>query len=240
MGCLREWKYDRTLVPFLLKEAFPLVLSGAAVIIYQRIDQVMIGNMIDNQSVGYFATAGKFLDLILFIPLILTQTITPLLVRKREENKIEYEVMKQRCVSIVVWVSIILSLVVSLCAYWLISLTFGEQYLPAVPVLQIMAWKTVGMALSSASGQIIIMEGIQKWAVIRNVIGMVVCVGLNLIFIPRWGIIGAAWVTIITVIISGYLAHYFIPSYRGIAHIQFKAIFAGWMEIVNIKLLLKS
>ena len=34
----------------------------------------MIGNMIDNESVGYFATAGKFLDLTLFLPTVLTQT----------------------------------------------------------------------------------------------------------------------------------------------------------------------
>ena len=41
----------------------------------------MIKNMIDNESVGYFATAGRFLDIILFLPMILVQTITPLLVR---------------------------------------------------------------------------------------------------------------------------------------------------------------
>ena len=40
--------------------------------------------MIDNESVGYFATAGKFLDLTLFLPTVLTQTITPLLVKVRE------------------------------------------------------------------------------------------------------------------------------------------------------------
>lgn len=46
----------------------------------------MIGNMVDKESVGYFATAGKFLDLILFIPMVLTQTITPLLVRVKEKR----------------------------------------------------------------------------------------------------------------------------------------------------------
>ena len=66
IGNINDWKFDRKLVPYLLNESFPLMLSGAAVIIYQRIDTVMIGNMIDEESVGYFATAGKFLELILF------------------------------------------------------------------------------------------------------------------------------------------------------------------------------
>lgn len=52
--------------------------------------------MIDNESVGYFATAGKFLDLTLFLPTVLTQTITPLLVKVRETGtKEEYENKKK-------------------------------------------------------------------------------------------------------------------------------------------------
>lgn len=239
IGKISEWKFDRARVFFYIKESFPLVLSGAAVIIYQRIDQVMIGNMIDKESVGYFATAGKFLDLILFLPMVLTQTITPLLVRAKERNIDEYNQKKQQFVNVVVWVSIILSAFVSLCAYWLIILTFGEKYLLAVPILQIMAFKTVGMALSSSSGQIIIMERIQKWAFIRNLIGCLICIGLNLILIPRYGVIGSAWVTIVTVAFTGCLANIFIPPYHGIMKMQLKALFLGWKDIINIKYMLK-
>lgn len=239
VGNFSEWKYEKNLVPFFLKESFPLVLSGAAVIIYQRIDQVMIGNMIDKTSVGYFATAGKFLDLILFLPMVLTQTVTPLLVRSKERNKIEYTQKKQQFVSIVVWISIILSILVSVMSYWLIHLTYGDKYLPAVPILQVMAFKTVGMALSTSSGQIIIMERIQKWAFIRNIIGCLICISLNLLLIPKYGILGSAWVTIITVTFTGCLANIFIPPYHSIMKIQLHAIFGGWKDLINIKKLLK-
>lgn len=238
VGNIFEWKYDKTIVPFYIKESFPLVLSGAAVIIYQRIDQVMIGNMIDNEAVGYFATAGKFLDLILFLPMVLTQTVTPLLVRAKEYDQKEYEIKKRQFVSIVVWVSIILAVLVSLSAYWLILLTYGNKYLMAVPILQIMAFKTVGMALSSSSGQIIIMERIQKWAFIRNIIGCLICIGLNLLLIPRYGVIGSAWVTIITVAFTGCLANIFIPPYYSIMKIQLHALFLGWKDMLYIKKLL--
>lgn len=235
VGKLRNWKYDKTIVSFLLQEAFPLVLSGAAVIIYQRIDQVMIRNMINNESVGYFATAGKFLDLILFLPAVLTQTITPLLVQAREKNIAEYQRKKQQFVNVVVWLSILLSFFVSAVAYWLIYLTYGEKYLLAVPVLQIMAWKTVGMALSSTSGQIMIIEQIQKWSVIRNIVGCIVCIGLNLLLIPLYGIVGSAWVTIITVSFSGFLVHFFIPPYRSILKTQCIALLWGWKEMRYMK-----
>ena len=240
VGKMSNWRYDSSIVPFYIREAFPLVLSGAAVIIYQRIDQVMIGNMIDKESVCYFATAGKFLDLILFLPMVLTQTITPLLVKAKERDREEYESKKQQFVSIVVWVAILLSVFVSLFAYWLIHFTYGDKYLLAVPILQIMAFKTVGMALSSSSGQIIIMERIQKWAFIRNIIGCLICVGFNLLLIPRFGVIGSAWVTILTVAFTGCLANIFIPPYHKIMKIQLNALFLGWKELIHIKTLMKK
>lgn len=241
VGKITDWRYDKEVAPYLIKQAFPLLLSGAAIIIYQRIDQVMIGNMIDKESVGYFATAGKFLDLILFLPAVLTQTVTPLIVKTYQNGtKEEYEYKSFQFISIVVWVSIILAAFFSVFAYWMIYLTYGVQYLAAVPVLQIMAWKTVGMAISSSGGQLIIIEKIQKWAVFRNLAGCVVCVIFNLILIPMYGIVGSAFVTIITLFVSGFLANYLIPPYRHIFRMECKALVLGWKELRYLKSFVKK
>lgn len=239
VGSVRQWKFDKTIVWFILKESFPLVLSGAAVIIYQRIDQVMIGNMLNKAEVGYFATAGKFVDLIIFLPTVLVQTVTPMLIREKEGYPETYEAKKRTFVSIVTWTSVIISLTFSILAYWLITYTYGEKYSPAIPVLQIMAFKAVGMALSASGGQIIIMERIQKWAFIRNIMGCVLCIALNYFLIPKYGIIGSASVTIVTVIFTGCFANVFIPRYHKVMKIQLYAIFVGWKELVYFKKMLK-
>lgn len=239
VGKMKLWYFKRDMVPFLLKESFPLVLSGAAVVIYQRIDQVMIGSMIDFESVGYFSTAGRFLEIVLFLPTILVQTVTPLLIRAKERSQLEFEHKSRQFVSIVTWFSIIVSFVVMLVAFPLIKYTFGNAYLPAVPVLQILVWKTVGMALSSSGGQLIIMDGIQKWAFIKNLLACFVCIGFNLLLIPKYGIVGSAYVTIITLLFAGCFANILIPPYYKIFKIELYAIFMGWKEILNIKKLLK-
>lgn len=237
-GSVRLWKFDRSIVGFILKESFPLVLSGAAVIVYQRIDQVMIGNMLDKAEVGYFATAGKFVDLIVFLPTVLVQTVTPMLVRAKENSPESYEAKKKTFVSIITWTAIIMSLIVSLVAYWLIMYTYGSKYALAIPVLQIMAFKAVGMALSSSGGQIIIMEQMQKWAFIRNLIGCVICIVLNYLLIPQYGIVGSAIVTIITVMFTGCFANIFIPPYYEVMKIQLYALFLGWKELAYLKKIL--
>lgn len=238
-GSFSTWNFNKKVAIYLMKQSFPLLLSGTAIIIYQRIDQVMISKMIDNASVGYFSTAGKFVELIVFLPVVIAQTISPILIQTKQQSIEEYQKKSQIFINVTVWTSILLSVAVSLCSYFLIRYSFGLEYIAAVPVLQIMAFKAVAMGLSSTGGQLIIIEGIQKFVFVRNIIGCIVCFCLNLILIPKYGIIGSAYVTIITVFTSGFLSNLLIPSYRHIFTMQIKAIVFGWKDILNIKSLLK-
>lgn len=240
VGSIRAWFFDKNTLPYYIKQAFPLVLSGAAIVIYERIDQVMIGDLLNKTEVGYFATAGRFLGLILFLPGIMTQTVVPLLVQSKDRSLVEYEIKAKQVVSIVTWISILLSGFVSSLSYWIIYYTYGVQYLAAVPVLQILAWKTVGMGLSGAAGQLIIIEKIHKWAVFRNLIGCATCICLNLFIIPKYGIIGSAVITIVTVFISGCFSNILIPSYHHILKIEMYALLKGWKHIPELKMFLKN
>lgn len=239
VGRLKDWTFDKNEAKYLAIQGFPLLLSSAAIVVYGKIDQVFIGNILNNTEVGYYSTADKFLTLILYLPGVLCQTVAPLLVKKYQNDYNGYLKMRQQFVNIVVWSTVILSFFVSLSSYFLITLTFGSAFLASVPVLQVLSWKTVGSALSEASGQLIILEKKQKWAAIRNLVGCVVNVGLNLILIPKYGIMGSAWTAILTVLCSGTLANLFIPSYRQIFMVQMKSIAFGWKDIINIKLLLQ-
>src|ERR1700690_1285102 len=77
-GSLFNWRFDLAVAKSLLRASFPMLLSGAAIIIYQKIDQVMIRNMIDSKSVGQFAIASGITEFVIFIPTVIAQTITPL------------------------------------------------------------------------------------------------------------------------------------------------------------------
>ena len=237
VGAIKKWSFSKEIAFYQIKESFPLLLSSAAIIIYQQIDQVMIRNMIDNKALGQFAVASKLTAFVLFLPNVIAQTVTPLLIQAYQTNSSEYEKKRKLFMDMMVWGSILMALILSFCARWIIPFLFGKEYFAAIPVLQIMAWKAVGMSLSSASGQLIIIEGLQKYAVIRNFVGLVVCIILNLLLIPRWGIIGSAWATIATVAFSGYFSNYFIVPYRKIFKVQSISIISGWKSIKNLNII---
>ncbi|MDD3078912.1 MAG: flippase [Paludibacter sp.] len=235
VGKVKDWKFDRHIAKYLIRQSFPLLLSGAAIIIYQRIDQVMIGNMIDKASVGQFSVAGRFSEIAVFIPTIMAQTIAPILVRINESDKNAYKIKAQLFMNFTVWSSIILAILISIFSYWIILFTFGQQYIQAAPVLQIMSFKTIGIALSVTGGQLIIIEHLQKYAFIRNMLGAILCIILNYILIPSLGIIGSAIVSIISVLFSGTISNILILPYHHILKMQLNAIFTGWKDIFRIK-----
>ena len=235
VGSIRQWHFDAQYVRFLLKESFPLLLTSAAVIVYQRIDQVMIGQMIDKESVGYFSVASRFVEILIFIPMMLAQTITPVLVKARERNYEEYAAKAQTFMNLSVWLSFLASAIVAVTAHWVVKLTFGEAYMPAVIVLQIMAFKAASVALSNTAGAMLVTEGLQRYAIFRDSLGCVVCVVLNYLLLPRYGIIAAAFVAIASTVAAGYIADALIPAYRHLFIRQTRALLTGWQDLLHFK-----
>ena len=240
VGKLSKWTFDSQKARYLLKEAFPLLLTSAAVIVYQRIDQVMIMQMIDDESLGYFSVACRFVEVLVFIPIILAQTITPVLVKARQISDAEYVRKGQQFMNLSVWLSFIAAVLTSLFSYILVRYSFGTAYLPAVAVLQVMSFKVVSVALSNTAGAMLVTEGLQRYAIFRDVIGCLVCILLNLIFIPRYGIIAAAFVAIASNVAAGYLADALIPAYHHLFARQTKALIMGWRDLTLVKQLIRK
>lgn len=235
VGKISQWKFSREYAVFLLKESAPLVMCHAAVMIYQRIDQVMIGEMIDDASVGYFSVATRFVEILIFIPMILAQTISPVLTKIRTQNEEEYYRKSQQFMNMSLWLSIIAAAATSAVSYWLILYLFGEAYMPAVIILQIMSFKAASLALSNTAGSMIVIEGLQKYAVGRDILGCAVCVGLNWYLLPRYGVVAAAVISIVSNVVAGYLADAMIPAYRHLFVMQTRSLLFGAKDILSIK-----
>lgn len=238
IGSMRSWQFDKSWACYLLRQSFPLLLSGLAATIFLQIDQIMIGNMIDKTSVGYFSVASKFVELLLYVPTILIQTVCPILVKERKNNMELYREKSQVFMNVTVWSCVLCAIFTSLCSRYIVLWTFGLKYAASIAILQILSFKIIGVALNIVSGQLLIVDEKQKYFVVRSLSGCIVCVVLNFLVISRYGVDGVAVVAIITQFVAGFLIHIFIPTYRYVFFMQMRCLLIGWKDLYKIKMLI--
>ena len=76
---------------------------------------------------------------------------------------------------------------------------FGQSFVIGAAPLTIMAWSSLITVSTGLSGSIIDMTGYNKLKLINSVINVALAIGSNLLLIPRWGVLGAAVATLISV-----------------------------------------
>ena len=192
-----RWRFDIGIARKLLKHSWPLLLSGAAGMIYMRIDQVMIKSMLGDTQVGYYAVAVRLSELWYFFPMIISTTLLPAVIRSKKVSKIHYMERLQKYYTFMIWTSIFLCLGMNAISYHLVTILYGNEYAPAVIVLIIYMWELVIMCMGVPFGNWIIAENMQIYSIVFSALGAIINVVLNYFLIKKNGISGAAIATVI-------------------------------------------
>jgi len=123
------------------------------------------------------------------------------------------------------WFSISFALLITLFSKPIILFLYGKDYLPASSVLSIHIWAGVFVFLSIASERYLIAENTTKISFYRSLLGAVFNVILNVILIPSYGIMGAAYATLFSYAVSGYLSNILFRKSRKIFAMFLKSLF---------------
>ncbi|WP_411195517.1 flippase [Raoultella planticola] len=200
-----RWKVNFCEAKRLLSISWPLILSGLALMLYMRIDQIMIGNMINDSAVGIYSVAVKMVEIWYFVPIAIVSSLFPRIIKaKDEEDEVSYHSKLQFLYDILVVISVCIAIVVTFFSDFIISFCYGPHYNEASYLIKIYAWVSVFYFLSSASGRWYINEGLQKYALNRNILGLFIGVVLNYYLIPIYGAAGSVYATLIAYSCAGY------------------------------------
>ena len=211
---LFKWKIIFDLAKNLLKDSWPLMLSGIAISIYMKIDQVMIKNMLDARAVGNYAVAVRLSEVWYFIPMAITNSVFPAIINaKKISEKLYYERL-QKLYDLMTWLAIGIALPIMLLSNNIIKLLFGAQYQSASAVLKIYVWAGIFVFLGVASSKYLIAENYTKISFLNSITGAIVNVILNIILIPKFGINGAAIATVISYFVSVFLIILIPKTYK--------------------------
>ena len=180
----------------MIKQAYPLALASPFSIIYFRIDTVMLASMQGQDAVGIYGAAYRLLEFTLIIPAYYCTAIFPVISTSYEKNPKRFLLIYRRSLKYMWIISLPVAMGAVVLAPRFISVLFGDPYAASVPVLSVLMWTFVLIAVNSINSPYLIVMGKQKVVTVLIMIGMIVNVVFNFIFIPQYGELGAAWVTL--------------------------------------------
>lgn len=193
-----DWKFNKSLAREIIRDSLPLMFASVAGFIYLRIDQVMVGKLMGIREVGFYAVAVRLVEVWYFLPAIICGSLFPAIINAKKTNEVIYHKRLKALYLLMVGISIAIAIPTTILAPWITSTFFGQEYMQSTIILQIYVWSSIGLFLGTAITQYFLSENKTMATFYFNFLSMLANVILNLILIPRIGLIGAAVATLIS------------------------------------------
>ncbi|WP_268249765.1 flippase [Rahnella laticis] len=208
----RFFKFD--VLKYLLKQSFPIMISTLIVMIYTRIDQFMIAKMIGMEEVARFNVAVRLSDAYMFIPLAISASFFPMVANDSSAINIK------KYFNVTHFFTFLSGMFVIILTPFIINVFFGERYHDSIHVIYIIVIANIISALGTVSTNILIIRGISYLRIYRAIYGLVINIALNIILIPHYGMIGAAYASLFSQLIASWISNLFSKKTRDCFYFQ--------------------
>ena len=188
----------------MLKISYNFIISGLMVAIYAQMDKIMLGQMLDTYTVGLYSVGIYICSLWNFIPDSMIASLRPEIMKAKKLNEGIYQKKLKQMYALIIWISILYAVFICLFSKYIILILYGKDFLGARAPLMIAVWYCGFSLIGSARDVWIICEGHQKYSKWFALIGAITNLVLNLLLIPKIGMIGAAIATLVTQIMTGF------------------------------------
>lgn len=219
--CIAYKKYDGPKLSFSLRKAKTLlsnsyhyILSGMMVAIYAQTDKLMLKQMLDETTVGYYSLASAINLMWVFVLQAIIDSMYPTIMRLYKKNRNEFEKKNRQLYAIVIYVSVLAAVCFVVFGKFIVILLYGKQYLGAVAPLRIITWYTIFSYLGVARNAWIVCENQQRYLKYMYFSAAVINIVLNFLLIPILGASGAALASLITQIGTSMLIPCLIKDMR--------------------------
>ena len=202
---LNLWKFvlskveiDLNLWKFLIIEAIPLTISSVFLLIAFRVDTILLQIINGNVAVGLYNAAYSLMTALMFVPLVYVSAIFPMLSRLNVSSKELLKISYERSVKYLVILGLPIAVGTTLLANPIILIIYKSGFSQSIVALQILIWSIpiifVNYILGTAINSINKQRDIVKTAFVAMLLNIV----LNLLLLPKYGLIAACFITVLT------------------------------------------
>ncbi len=162
---------------------------------YDRaIDSLLIQNFLGSKQVAWYGLAYKIYGVLLQPAYYYVNSIFPIMGAKNTDK----QKLFKTSLGIMLVGAILIIIGVYLTAPIMVQILGGKSFLPSVPVLKVLITAALFSYVGHLVGFSLISEGGQKELLKLGAIALFFNLILNILLIPLFGIMAAAWVTVIT------------------------------------------
>ncbi len=228
-----NWSFSITKAKTLLTESSPLILSSIAIILQARIDQVMLGQMIGDAEVGQYSVAIRLIEVFGFVPVILCQSVSPLITEAKLKSKILYFHRLENIYRIMFILFLVIAIPIFCFSEIIVTYLYGQEYQPAGKLLSLFAIRLFFTNFGVAKFLYITNESLFNYSLVSAILGSLTNILMNYILIPQFASVGALWATIASFAITVFLLDWFFPKMQVNLYLMIKAILTPWQVIRN-------
>jgi O-antigen/teichoic acid export membrane protein len=227
-GKVLSWTFDKSVAGSLLRESWPLALYGIALHIQAKIDQVMLGKMLNNYEVGQYSVALKFIEIFGFAPMILISTLMPAVTKAKAVSEELYHNRLVNLYRVMFLVFLLIATPIYFFAEDVVSILYGKEYQPAGYLLSLFALRLFFSNMGVGKSAFIVNESLFRYSLLTVVIGAISNITFNYFLIPPYESVGAITASILSFIVSIFIVDLFFEKTRQNQKLMFKGIFTFW------------
>jgi O-antigen/teichoic acid export membrane protein len=226
--------FDFKIAKYLLQDSWPFIFSAVFAMVYLRIDQIMIKEMLGEHDVGIYSAAIRLSEAFYFLPALITTSLFPAIINSKKNNEVLYLERLQKLYALLVWLALSIAITLTFIGQSLISVLFGETYAGAGNILVVHVWASVFIFISAGFGRYLIVENLAIINMYRVVLGATFNVLLNLVLIPNYGVIGAAYATLFSLMLINFVFDVFNKKLWCQLHMKLVAFYYPLLLIYRI------
>jgi O-antigen/teichoic acid export membrane protein len=192
-----SWKISRDYAKTLLRDSWPLILSSVMIMIYMRIDQVMLGQMAGDKEVGIYSAAVRLAEAWYFVPMAVASSTFPSVVEAKALGEERFYKRLQKLYNLMAFMAYVVAVPATFLSGWVIEILFGVAYSKAGPLLAVLIWAGIFTNLGVARSSFLTTMNWTKIHFMTVSFGCVINIVLNYILIPKYGGMGAVLASLV-------------------------------------------
>lgn len=181
------------------------IVSSMMVTIFAQTDKIMLKMLLGNSETGYYSTAVTCAGMTGFVFVAIIDSLRPVIFESKQKDQKEFEKNMSVLYSIIIYMALAQSVFLTIFADPIVRIMYGEEYLAAIPVLQIITWYSAFSYMGSVRNIWMLAEEKQKYLWIINLCGALLNVMGNFVLIRLLGVAGAAIASVITQFVTNFV-----------------------------------